>query len=146
MKRPVIALLLLLCAPLLLSDSAWAQLDMLRNLTRGGDTTKEIAYFRIKGTLSETPTDLPPFFGSDPPVSLKELLERFKEARHDNNVVAIVIDLQEAAIGLAQLEDIHDALRKFAAVDKEVYVHADGLRTLTVGGSSPSWPASVVHG
>ena len=48
MKRHVFALLVLLSAPLLFGDSAWAQLDMLRNLTGGGDGTKEIAYFKIK--------------------------------------------------------------------------------------------------
>src|SRR3990172_6166333 len=64
---------------------------------------KQIAYFKIKGELAETPINMPPLFGDEPPLSLKALLERFKEARLDSNVVAIMVDVQEAQIGLAQL-------------------------------------------
>ena len=93
----------------------------------GGTTEpqRQIAYFRIKGPLAETPVMLPPLFGGEPPLSLKGLLERFKEARRDANVVAVVVDLQDAQLGAAQLEEIHDSLRKFAAVDKPVFVHAE---------------------
>jgi protease-4 len=96
-----------------------------------GEATKQIAHFRIKGELAETPVAMPPLFGGEPPMSLKSLLERFKEARVDDDVVAVVIDLQDASFGMAQLEEIHAALRKFAAVDKPVYVHADSLQNVT---------------
>ena len=118
-------------ASLVLTRPAAAQFDALRNLTRGGDTeeqTKQIAFFKIKGALAETPVTMPPLFGGEPPASLKSMLERFKEARLDSSVVAVIIDLQEAALGFAQLQEIHESLRKFAAVDKEVFVHADSLR------------------
>ena len=109
----------------------------------GGTTEpqRQIAYFRIKGPLVETPVMLPPLFGGEPPVSLKSLLERFKEARRDANVIAVVVDLQDAQLGAAQLEEIHDSLRKFAAVDKPVFVHAD---TLTMGTYTAATGASHV--
>ncbi len=105
---------------------------------------KQIAYFKIKGELAETPVNMPPLFGDEPPLSLKTLLERFKEARLDGDVVAIIIDVQEASLGLAQLEEIHEALRKFAAVDKPVFVHADSLWTVTYAAATGASHISVV--
>jgi len=126
-----ITLVLLAVAP-----PAMGQLEDLKKLGRavmgGGDEeSKQIAYFKLKGPLVETPTEFPPLFGSDPPLSLKGLLERFKEARQDSNVVAVVVDLQQAQMGLGQLEEVHEAMRRFAAVDKPVFVHAEQLSTLT---------------
>ena len=109
--------------------TADAQLNPFRKFTNTESETNEIAHFKIKGPIAETPTNMPPLFGSDPPLSLKGLLDRFKEARHDNNVVAVIIDLQGAAFGFAQLQELHEAIGKFAAVDKDVYIHADSLTT-----------------
>src|SRR3972149_224954 len=96
-----------LLAPLALCGSTFAQFDQLKKLGRSAlrqeEENKQIAYFKIKGPLTETPVNMPPLFGSEPPMSLKGLLERFKEARLDKNVVAILIDLQEAALGLGRL-------------------------------------------
>lgn len=108
------------------------------------DTTRKIAHFRLKGPLSETPTSIPPLFGGEPPLSLKTLLERFKDARLDRNVVAVVLDLQEAQLGPAQLEEIHDSLRKFKAVDKPVFVHADSLSMLTYTAATGASHISIV--
>lgn len=133
--------LALLAAPTL----AQAQLkEALRTLRGDTDTAKQIAHFKIKGALTETPTNLPPLLGNEPPLSLKALLERFKEARHDDSIVAVVVDLQDAALGFGQLQEIHEALRKFAAVDKEVYVHADTLSTGTYALATGASHISIV--
>jgi protease-4 len=113
-------------------------------LTQSASPGKKIAHFKIKGELVETPVRMPPLFGTEPPLSLKSLLARFKEARHDDNVVAVVVDLHESAMGLAQLEEIREAMGKFAAVDKEVYVHADALSTLTYAAATGASHVSVV--
>ncbi len=147
MKIYKLALASVLLTPLMLTSPAAAQLEALKRLALGGSTpdiTKQIAHFKIKGALTETPTGMPPLFGGDPPLSLKSLLERFKEARLDSNVVAVIVDLQHAALGLAQLQEISEAMRKFAAVDKEVYVHADSLATGTLAAASAASHISVV--
>ncbi len=118
--------------------------DAIRRFTGGETTTRQIAYFNVKGPLTETPTRIPPLFGSERPESLKGLLERFKEARLDTNIVAVVIDLQRAGLGLAQLQEIHEALRKFAAVDKEVFIHADTMTTGTYAVATGASQISVV--
>lgn len=132
--------------PLLCCAPALAQFDMLKNLAKGatGTDPKQIAYFKVKGALTETPSNLPPLFGSEPPMSLKTLLDGFKEARTDADVVAVVVDLQQAALGVGQLQEIHQALRKFAAVDKEVYVHADSLTTGTYAAATGASHISLV--
>ena len=76
MKRFVKNLVIASCT-LAVSTNAFAQFDMLRKLTQSEKpkaVTKQIAYFKIKGRLKETPTNLPPLFGSEPPQSLKGLL------------------------------------------------------------------------
>jgi protease-4 len=137
----VMTTVLLLAAPTL----AQAQLkEALRTLRQGTDPAKQIAHFKIKGALTETPTNLPPLLGSEPPLSLKALLDRFKEARHDDDVVAVVIDLQEAALGFAQIQELHEAMRNFIAADKEVYIHADTLRTGTYALATGASHISIV--
>ncbi len=121
-------------ASVVIAWPAQAQFDVLRKL--GGAATeappaKKVACFKIKGAVSETPVNMPPLFGGERPQSLKELLARFKEARLDNDVLAIVVDLQHARLGFAQLDELNTAMRKFRAVDKDVYVHADHLSNLT---------------
>ncbi len=127
---------------------AQAQLEQLKKIGRAAlqkaEEPKQIAYFKIKGELVETPVKMPPFLESDPPLSLKALLERFKEARLDADVVAILVDVQDAALGLGQLEEIHEAMRKFAAVDKPVFVHADSLSTITYAAATGASHISVV--
>jgi len=144
MKNSRLTLVTALVATLAITHSTFAQLEQLRKLTRQAETAKKIAHFKIKGPLTETPIKIPPLFGTEPPVALKDLLERFKEALHDDNVVAVVVDLQEAAPGLAQLQEIHAALRKFAALDKDVYVHADVLTTITYAAATGASHISIV--
>lgn len=131
MRRIRILAVITLAALFVRSPIADAQFDALRKITGGSEPAKTIAYFKIKGQLAETPVAMPPLFGEKPPTSLKGLLERFKEARLDDNVVAVVVDFQQAALGMAQLGEVHDSLRQFEAVDKEVYLHADSLTTGT---------------
>ena len=121
-----------------------AQFDALRRFTQGSEPKKQIAHFKIKGLLTETPVAFPPLFGNEPPLSLKELIGRFKKARLDGNVVAVVVDLQHAAMGLAQSQEIHAELRKFAAVDKPVFVHADTLSTATYAVATGASHVSMV--
>ncbi len=146
MKKNALNLLqrVMLLAPLTLTGPASGQFGQLTDFVKGADTGKKIAHFRIDGPLTETPVNIPPLFGDEPPQSLKSLLERFKEARRDNSVVAVVVDLQDARLGFGQLEEIHRSLRKFAAVDKDVFIHADTLYTGTYTAATGASHISVV--
>jgi len=124
--------------------TAHAQFDALRKMTKSTEPSKVIAYFEIEGPLAETPIVIPPLFGDEPPQSLKGLLQKFKEARLDNDVVAVVVDFENAALGMAQLAEVHESLQQFNAVDKEVYLHADALATGTYALSTAASHISVV--
>ncbi len=140
-----LAVVLVLAA---LPVSVSADLNDLMKWTKSkvGEVSAEklIAYFRVNGAVAETPTEMPPLFGDQPPVSLKDLLERLKQARQDPAVVAVVLDVQEAALGSAQIEELHEALGKFAAVDKEVFVHTDSLHTGTYATATAASHISIV--
>jgi len=127
------------------ANAQWENLfKKAKDATGDTETTKQIAHFSIRGPLSEEPAGMPSLFGGEPPMTLKSLLERFKQARHDNDVVAIVIDLQHAAFGFGQLEEIHAAMQKFAAADKPVYIHADSLSTITYAAATGASSISLV--
>ena len=113
----------------------------------GGDdkpAVKQIAYFHLAGSVSETPMEEMPFLMGEAPTSLKTLIEKLKKARQDENVVAVILNLEGARPGFAQMEELHAEIRKFAAVDKEVYVHADFLDTRTYVLASSASRISVV--
>lgn len=149
MKKPL-TLLTLMCVALAAPSghsAAIAQFDILKKLTQGAEpeeAVKIIPYFHLKGALAETPAGMPPLFGGERPTSLKSILHRLKEAREDKNVVGIVLDIQDAALGLAQLEEVFNSVRKFAAVDKDVFVHADSLDTMRYALASSASHISIV--
>ena len=108
------------------------------------EVTKQIAVFKINGPLVETPVSIPPLFGSDAPQSLKGLLSRLADARQDDDVMAVVVDLERAALGVGQLEELHAALRLFAGAEKKVYVHADHLTMLPYAVATGAAHISIV--
>jgi protease-4 len=124
MKLKLKTIVLMLCVPLMWPMTSSAQPSW---FGQSQDTSK-IVYFKVR-TLVETPRNMPPLFGSEPPQSLKGMIRRLKEARLDDSVKAVVVDLEEAALGFGQLQELHDAFQKFAAVDKEVFIHADSMST-----------------
>ena len=57
--------------------------------------------------------------------SLKDLLERMKKAKDDKNVKGVVLLLDQVDLGLAQIEELRQAMASVRAAGKEVYVHVD---------------------
>jgi protease-4 len=88
-----------------------------------------IAVFRLAGALKETPTDETFNFGGEPSVPLAEVAARMDKASKDSNVKAVVILLDQATIGSAQVEELRQAISRLRAADREVIAHAD-----TIGG------------
>ena len=126
---------------------ARGQFDILKKLTQKTppeEAVRVVPYFRLKGALTETPVGMPPLFGNEKPMSMKSLLQRLKAAREDPDVVGVVLDVQYAAIGLGQLEEIFNSVKKFASVDKDVYVHADSLNTVRYALATSASHISVV--
>ena len=125
MKSKIAYLLVLVSFGLGVTTSALAQFGL------GSDDGNVIAHFDLSRPMTETPQNIPPLFGNTPPVSLKDLLARLQQARKDTKVKAVVLEVQNATLGFAQIQEISAALKQFAAVNKPVYVHADTLTTGT---------------
>ncbi|MCH7704012.1 MAG: signal peptide peptidase SppA [Planctomycetes bacterium] len=146
MKRTSLLLIVLTALPLSYTATAVAQFGMFDFGDKDKTPKAKIAHFKIAGPLRETPSDMGgfPFMQMEQPSSLKGLLERLKKARSDNSVKAVVVELQKAQLGAGQLAEIRDALASFAAVDKDVFVHADSLSTGTYALATGASHISIV--
>ena len=85
--------------------------------------------FRLAGAVKETPTDEVFNFGGETGVPLQELVARMDRAAKDGTVKAVVIVLDQATVGPAQVEELRQAIGRVRATGKEVIAHAD-----TIGG------------
>jgi protease IV len=100
------------------------------------DDAKIVPVFAFDGPVLEKPRgeELPLLAPVKRP-ALKDLLERMKKAKEDKNVKAVVLLLEQVDLGLAQIEELREALEGIKAAGKEVYVHVDALlitRTLAL--------------
>ena len=106
--------------PLLIVQGAWG--------AKAGDAGEpKIAVFRLSGAVTERPTDTTFAFGGERSISLKDLVARMKQARDDKNVKAVVLMLDGAQIGMAQIEELRQTIAQVRAADKDVYAHVDEL-------------------
>ena len=87
----------------------------------------EVAVFRLKGALIETPRDESFPFNKEKTIALKDLVERLKKAQDDKNVKAVVIALENVSIGWAQVEELRQSIAALRAAGKDVYGHADTM-------------------
>jgi protease-4 len=86
-----------------------------------------IAVFRLAGPVTESEIEDPFSFGGPPSVSLKDLVARMKKAAADPEVKAVVLLPEGGSIGLAQTEEVRQAMQRLRSAGKEVYAHADSL-------------------
>ena len=107
----------------------------------------EIAHIRIAGNIVETPPAMPMvFFGTEAPLSIKELIERLRQAGQDQAVKAVLLDLGSANLGLAQIQELHAEISKIKAVNKQVFVHAVSINTSTYALATAASHISIVPG
>jgi len=97
-----------------------------------------VAVFKIKGAMSEAPSDplgLGSLFGDATPPNMFDTLEKLRQARTDNNLRAVVFDIQESALGLAQIEELRAQFKALRAADKDVLIFCEYLdnRMLLLG-------------
>jgi protease-4 len=92
-----------------------------------------IAHFHLSGMLSESPVVDPFGFTAGQITSLKTLIGRIDQAANDSQVKAIVLTYNQMSLGFGQLEEMRAAIHRFKAAGKKVYVHAEGMYTLSYG-------------
>jgi protease-4 len=91
------------------------------------DAKPVVAVFRLSGSVSELPADDFFSFAETSGSTLRDLVTRMKKAAKDPDVKAIAILAQGGTAGLAQTEELRQALSLVQAAGKEIYAYADSL-------------------
>jgi protease-4 len=130
-------LLAVLLVPLLLVTQSIAQAKPEEK--KAEQATGVVAVFKLDGPVTETPTDeFAAIFGGSPGISLKDLVAHMRKAETDPNVKAVVVLDEGAGIGIAQTEEVRQAIKNLRAKGKDVYAHCDsiGMRELAMLGGA----------
>jgi protease-4 len=92
-----------------------------------GDSDGKIVQIRIRGPLAEAPPrmDIGALFGEEPQQNLFDLVEALRKARTDDSVRALVFDLDEATLDLAQVQELRSQFEQLRAAEKDVYVYSE---------------------
>lgn len=128
MRRLLLALGMLAVLPLLgAADPPATEKKVEKKETKKATTDKpRIAVFRLAGPVGEqSEEELLSFSTSG--VTLKDLVARMKKAAEDESVKAVVVLIEGGSIGLAQTEEVRQAMKRLRKAGKEVYAHSDSL-------------------
>lgn len=117
MRRIVSLAVAVLCGSLMASPQA----------VRADDTDGKIVQIQLRGSLAEAPPkmDIGSLLGEEQQPNLFNLLETLRKARTDESVRAIVFDLDEASIDLAQIQELRSQFEQLRAAEKDVYVYSE---------------------
>ncbi len=109
-------------------------------MAASADEGDKIAVFKLKGPMPESPgeMDMSALLGSHAPVNMFDLLQTLRRARGDADLRAVVFDIEEAALGLAQIQELRAQFDALRAADKDVLIYAETLHvgTLLLGSSA----------
>lgn len=86
--------------------------------------TGQIVVFRLDGPVPESPPEFQ-LFDLEQRKSLHELIERFRKARKDDTVKAIVLTFDDPRIGWAQMQELRQAIADLRSADKDVYAYLE---------------------
>lgn len=86
-----------------------------------------VAVFSLDRPITEKPRaeDFP--FGAQHAISLNTVITRMRQARDDKRVRAVVLLCRQPSLGLAQIEELAEAIAGLRKSGKEVYAHTDSL-------------------
>jgi protease-4 len=128
MRRLLLALGMLAVVPLLGSaDPPATEKKAEKKETKKANTDKpRIAVFRLTGSVGEQ-SEEELFSLSTSGVTLKDLVARMKKAADDESVKAVVVLVEGGSIGLAQTEEVRQAMKRLRKAGKDVYAHSDSL-------------------
>ena len=88
-----------------------------------------VAIIKLKGAMTEAPDalGLGPLFGIEAPPTMYDTLKKLREARKDAKLRAVVLDVEEAQLGLAQIQELRAQCAALKAADKDVLVFCETL-------------------
>src|SRR5262245_6060441 len=84
----------------------------------------KVAYFSLNKPLAEKPDEFS-LFGDDR-TTLRSLIDRLHQARDDKDLRGVLISIgADAGMGLAQAQEVREAIKDIRRSGKKVFVHAD---------------------
>ncbi|MCK6485571.1 MAG: signal peptide peptidase SppA [Phycisphaerae bacterium] len=88
---------------------------------------EKIVHVRLRGPMPEAPPpmELSLAFGGEQPLSMFELLKRLNKLRKDDEVQGVLVELDEAMLGMAQIQELRGQFEKLRAADKDVWVFSE---------------------
>jgi protease-4 len=90
----------------------------------------KVAYFDLDEPIREAPEQFSLFGGMGEGEMLNSLLDRLHQARDDKNIKAVLINLTDPQMKLAQAQEIRDALAEMKKAGKKTFVYADSYDTV----------------
>jgi protease-4 len=90
----------------------------------------KVAHIDLSRPLPEKPADFS-LFGDVGVQTQYSVLSRIAQAGKDKNIAALLVTAREEELGLAQAEELRDALGAVSAAGKPVFVYADRFSTAT---------------
>lgn len=111
--------------PVLLAGSLFAE-----------EEKKIVAIYDLEGALSESGRPQASLFGSlgiepNRPLTLFDVTRSLEKAAEDPAVSAVVLDADDAELGLAQIQEIHRRLAAVRKAGKDVWLYSDSLSNAT---------------
>ncbi len=104
------------------------------------EETDIVPVFKLKGPLPEAPDmfGMGELLGEKTPLNMFDLLERMRTARSDENVRGVVLEIEEAQLGFAQIQEIRAQIEALKAAEKDVWIYSEtlGPGTLALGSSA----------
>jgi protease-4 len=90
--------------------------------------TVRLAHIKLSGSLDEAPPSADPLFGGTSE-NFKSKLDRIKKARKDANVHALYLQIDNASLGWAKLDEMSRAIADFRKAGKKVYAYLESGST-----------------
>ncbi len=101
--------------------------------TSGRVVEAVVPHFHLTGMLSESPVVDPFGLTGGEITSLGELVGLIGRAAADDHVAAVVLTFDNMSLGLAQLEELRNAVGGLRTAGKKVYVHTPSMSTFVYG-------------
>ncbi|HEY1686993.1 MAG TPA: signal peptide peptidase SppA [Tepidisphaeraceae bacterium] len=92
------------------------------------DSTPKVAYISLPRQVMEKQPDFE-LFPDVQSATMQDVIARIQKARDDDKVKAILLNVGETSLGLAQAEEIRDALADCFKHGKRTFVYADAYDT-----------------
>ncbi|MGA2585196.1 MAG: signal peptide peptidase SppA [Tepidisphaeraceae bacterium] len=105
----------------------------------------QVAYFNLDGPVVEKPSDFS-LFAQDSTVTLRTLLDRLDQARHDKDIRAVLITLGDGELNISQALELRAQLDALRRDGKRTFVYGDSYDTDTYIAASGATDVCLLQG